>query len=456
MKGVTDVRWLLLKDLQILRRSPLIVALLVIYPVVIAVLIGAALSGGPERPPVAFVNLVPPGESEFSIGGRTLDAADYADRLFESIEPIRVDTREEAIEKVRSGEALGALVLPADATERLRSTLSLGGGDPPTVEVFYNAEDPVKRRFVESMIESRLAEANDALSEAVLREAAGYIDVIVRGGEIALPLVGGVDILGLERARATIEGVAAGLPRDAPERRALDQVEEFARLAAENLDVSQPILGSIGSPVEVKQTVVEGSRTPLDAFAVAVAVTVSLMFIGLLLAAGLLALEREEQAFGRLVRGLISRSRLLAAKIGLSAVCAGAACLLMLCGLAALLELDWGRAPAWLAALAAGALGFAAMGTAIGGLAREVRAASLLAFLLALPIAFLALVPSGSVDQALYDVVNVVSGAFPFKPALRALDAAINGGELLLPLVHLAALTAAFAVLARVALRRFA
>ena len=71
------------------------------------------------------------------------------------------------------------------------------------------------------------------------------------------------------------------------------------------------------------------------------------------------------------------------------------------------------------------------MGVAIGGLAREVRVASLLAILLALPIVFLALVPSGSVAPALYDAVNVVSALFPFKPALRALDGAINGGELL-------------------------
>jgi ABC-type multidrug transport system permease subunit len=449
------VRWLLLKDLQILRRSPLLVALLVIYPVVIAVLFGFALSGGPDKPRVAFANLVPPDESEFNIGGRTLDAADYADRLFESIDPITVDSREAAIEKVRSGEALGALVLPADATERLRSTLGLGGADPPTVEVYYNAEDPVKRRFVEATIEARLAEANAALSEAVLRGAAGYIDVIVRGGEIPLPLVGAVQILGLERSRQIIDSITAELPADSPDRAALEQVARFARLAGENLDVSGPILASIGSPVRVKQTVVNGSRTPLDAFAVAVAVTVSLMFVTLLLAAGLLALEREEQAFGRLVRGLVSRSALLAEKVVLSALCALAVTLLMLFGLAAFVGLDWSRIPAWLAALAGGALGFAAMGVAIGGLAREVRVASLLALLLALPIVFLALVPSGSIDPLLYDVINVVSGLFPFKPSLRALDAAINGGELLLPVVHLLALTAAFSAIARFALRRF-
>ena len=110
------MRWLLLKDLQILRRSPLLVALLVLYPIVIAVLFGFALSGGPDKPRVAFANLVPPGESEFTVGGRTLDAADYANRLFESIKPIPVDSREEAIAKVRSGDALGALLLPAEGT----------------------------------------------------------------------------------------------------------------------------------------------------------------------------------------------------------------------------------------------------------------------------------------------------------------------------------------------------
>jgi hypothetical protein len=38
---------------------------------------------------------------------------------------------------------------------------------------------------------------------------------------------------------------------------------------------------------------------------------------------------------------------------------------------------------------------------------------------------------------------------------LTALDGALSGGDLLLPLVHLAALTLGFAALARIALRRF-
>ena len=111
------------------------------------------------------------------------------------------------------------------------------------------------------------------------------------------------------------------------------------------------------------------------------------------------------------------------------------------------------RAPSSHAAVVA--LGFAALGVAIGAVTREVRAASLLAFLLALPLAFLALVPSGSVSPGLFDALGVVSGAFPFKPALRALDAAISGGALAAPLAHLLALAVAYGTVARLTLRRF-
>ena len=94
----------------------------------------------------------------------------------------------------------------------------------------------------------------------MLRASAGYIDTIVRGGDLWLPLVGDIDILGLEKGHAIVEGVAATLPqeRGAGE---VEQVSRFARLAAENLNVSKPILGSIGSPVKIEKTMVNGDRT---------------------------------------------------------------------------------------------------------------------------------------------------------------------------------------------------
>jgi ABC-2 type transport system permease protein len=450
------VRWLLLKDLQILKRSPLLVSVLVGYSVVVSLVAGAALSSGPSKPTVAFANLVPKDQTGVTLGGRRVDASRYAEKLFAKVTPIRVKTREQAIEKVRSGEALGALVVPADVTQKLQGTLGLSGAGRPTVEVYYNADNPLKRQYVQDTIESTLAEANQAISTEVLKESAKYLNVIVQGGKVDVPIVGAVDILGLRRSRAIVEAAIAGLPPDAPERQTLGQVSRFAQLAADNLDLSKPILASISQPVQVKQRVVSGSTTSFSAFAAEAAVVGSMMFVALLLAAGMLALEREENAFGRLVRGLISRSGLVIEKIGLAALAAFALTAVMLGILGALLGLDFGRVPLWLIALAVGATAFGAMGVAIGGLTREVRSASLAAFVIALPVGALALVPSGAVNERLYDVIRVISAIFPFKPALDALDGAISGAGLLWPLLHLAALTLAFGVIARLSLRRFA
>jgi ABC-2 type transport system permease protein len=451
------MRWLLVKDLQILRRSPLLVALLVAYPVLVALLIGFALSGGPDKPRVAFVNEVPPGQSEFSVGGQTRDAADYAERLFDRVEPVRVSTREEAIDLVESGDVLGALIVPRDAAEKLRSSLSLTGtGERPAVEVIYNGEDPLKQQFVQSTIRSTLAEANLALSKEITEIGAQYLDILLRGGKIDI-FIREIDVLGLARAAQILQRRVDELPRSSPARADLERVRQFAQLAVDNLDLSDEILSSISEPVRVRQTVLQGSRTPLDAFAVAIAVTISLMFVTVLLAAGMLALEREEHAFGRLVRGLVTRTALLAEKVSLAALCAFGLAVLLVAGLSLFVDIAWSRAPGWLLALALGALAFGALGVAIGALAREVRAASLLAFLLSLPIAFLALVPSGAVAPALFDAIEAISAAFPFSPTLDALDATLNdeGTSVAGPLLHLAALTVAWGGIARLALRRF-
>ena len=62
------MRWLLIKDLQILRRSPLLVGLLIVYPVAIALMIGFALSSPPGKPKVALYDEVPPGQGTIRIG----------------------------------------------------------------------------------------------------------------------------------------------------------------------------------------------------------------------------------------------------------------------------------------------------------------------------------------------------------------------------------------------------
>jgi ABC-2 type transport system permease protein len=445
------MRWLLVKDLQILKRSPLLVALLVLYPIVISVLIGLALSKGPDKPRVAFVNEVPAAANVIQLGGERIDTSKYGQQLFSAIDPVRVGSEQEAIAKVKSGDVLGALVLPPDLTHKLASGL-----EPAHVNVYYNAEDPVKARYVRDTIASQVQQANAAVRKKLTKVAVGYLHLINQGGQFSF-FGRKFDVLGLAKAELILGAVLKQLPKDNQTKPQIAAVQQFAKVAHDNLDLSDNVLKTVGEPIVVDQHIVKGGKTPLDAFAVAVAVTVSLMFVTLLLAAGSLALEREENAFARLVRGLVSRTALLAEKGVLAAGAAFVVTLVMLAGLALFIDLAWDRFPLWMVALAAGALAFAAMGLAIGGLTREVRAASLMAFMLALPIAFLALVPSGSVSQTLYDVTSAISAVFPFKPTLDALNAALNdAGGLGKALLHLTLLIAAYGALARVSLRRFA
>src|ERR671927_388703 len=110
------MRWLLSKDLRILSRSPLLVAMLVIYPIVIAALVGFAVTSGPSKPRVAVVNQVAKADTTIGIGGEQVNVQKEARPLFDAIDPIYVKTRAEAIARVRDGDVLGALILPSDIT----------------------------------------------------------------------------------------------------------------------------------------------------------------------------------------------------------------------------------------------------------------------------------------------------------------------------------------------------
>jgi ABC-2 type transport system permease protein len=447
------MRWLLLKDLQILRRSPLQAALLVIYPVLIALLVGFAISRSPEKPRVAFLNQVPQ-STPFKIGSKQVDITGARSTLCARIECVRVQSRREAIDKVRSGDVLGALILPPDLVTKLQSLSGLNP-EQPTVQVIVNQEDPVKERLVNDRINGLLSQANLRIAREVARISTRYLGLIQRGGSLSL-LGQSFPVLGLANAERILRALRPTATTPA-ERAAIDRVIQFASLAKQNLSLANPLLASVAEPIKVKKEVISGKTPPLDVFAIAVSATVTLMFVTVLLVAGSLALEREENAFSRLTRGLISRTGLLVEKVSLGVLLALAVTMLMLAGLELFVTLQWDRIGLWLVAILAGGAGFAAAGAALGAATREVRAASLLAFMVSLPIAFLSLIPSGTVGHGLFEVIKVITALFPFKPALHAMEKALDasGPSMGTALLHLAALTVVYGAIARLALRRF-
>lgn len=448
------MRWLLLKDLQILRRSPLQAGLLVVYPVLIAILVGLAISRSPAKPRVAFLNEVP-SDARVNVGTTELPKIGVNDRICERVECVKVKSRNEAVDEVRSGDVLAALVLPSDLVERINS-LSTPVPSTPKVEVIVNEEDPVKARLVNDRIDALLTQANLVIARRIAAEGGKFLGLVLDGGHFDV-LGQKIGILGLRRSARVLDELRSLVP-EGPKRRSLERVVRFTNLARDNLGTAVPLLARLTQPIAVDKEVVNASTPPLETFAIAVAATLTLAFVTVLLVAGSLALEREEHAYPRLVRGLVSRQALLGEKVLLGTIAGLAVTLLMLVALTPFVALHWSRVGLWLLAIAAGGASLAAAGAAIGAAAREVRMVSLLAFMVTLPVALLSLVPSGAVGPALFDAIRVVTALFPFKPALRAIGGALDpaGPSIAPALLHLALLAIAYGALARLALRRFA
>ncbi len=450
------MRWLLVKDLRILWRSPVMVGALVLYPIVIALLIGFALSSPPSRPKVAIYSGVPVGQGSIELGSQHLDIARLTHELYGSIEPLHAGSPAQALADVHDGKALAALIIPADIDEQLQNLIRTGEGNP-TVRVVFNSRNPLERNIAREAIQSRVDDVQQAVSKALMQTVTADLQKVLDGGTISV-LGRTIDLLGLKGTRAIAQSTVDQLPHHPQLTAALRQVVDFASIALEGFAVVSPDIGEISQPLNVQESDLSGSTTPTSAYAVAVAAVVLLMLVTLLIAAGMLANERSENAYRRLVRGLVRPEALLVEKVVLAAVCALAMALAMAAVVSLFIPLDWARFALWLAALGLGAVAFAALGVALGALARDVSVASLLAFLIALPVAFVALVPSGSVASGLRTVLDVISFLFPFRAALEAVSNAFNATPpaIGLPLVHLAVLALVFTALARVALIRFA
>ena len=295
------MRWLLLKDLQILRRSPLQAVLLVVYPVLIAILVGFAISRGPQKPRVAFLNEVPAG-TRVNVGGQQLPAAGVSGRICSRVECVHVKDRAEAVDEVHSGDVLAALILPADLVNKINSLSTLTPGTPEGRSARQRGgpgQGAARRRHASPTL---LAQANLAIARRIATEGGHYLNLLINGGE--LPVLGqAIHILGLRASAHILEALDPALP-PGPLRTSLEQVTEFANQARDNLDVAGPLIARLAQPIEVKKDVVNGSTPPLEIFAIAVAATLTLAFVTVLLVAGSLALEREENAFPRLTRGL--------------------------------------------------------------------------------------------------------------------------------------------------------
>ena len=433
---------LLRKDLLVLRRSPLLLAALVAYPLLVAVLVGLVAGFATAQPRVAFVDRdgIP---ERLELAGREYDVAGTIERVAEEVELVRLDAAE-ARRQLEAGRVVAVVTVPPGFVDDLR-----GMARSPTLLLETTRGGLAPR--VTQQVQALVFELNRELQDAYVEANLGYVELLRRGGEGEF-LGARVDVLGLDGAAALLERL--------PEGEEVARIREFVRTADVALTQTETALRVTANPIRLERAPERGRSWALSAQVQAYGLALTITFLGLLLAAGALAAERDEGTMARLARGLVGLGRVVAAKALLGALVAAALglALAVVFGLAAELRdvpggQPWARLPLLAAGLALAGAAVGALGALVGALARDARTASLLAVLVVLPIVFLGLIP-----REVAPVAGWISDALPFAHAVRLFDAALYAADpwraAAVEAVWLAALALVFGLLARRASRR--
>jgi hypothetical protein len=447
---MTGVRLLLGKDLRVLRRSPALLAALVLYPLLFAVLVGLVVRFASDRPTVAFVDLDGLPE-ELTLAGESFDVQNVIEQVNDKAELMPM-SEEEAERQLETGEVVAAIVVPRGFAARLRGMV-----ESPEL-VLRTGRGGLAARF-ELQTEALVYRLNRLLQEAYIAANLEYVQLLVEGGEASF-LGEEFDVVGLDEADDLLESLRTRTSD--PE--ALAEIDELANFVDEAklaLEQTDETLSATANPIELAIDREAGRTWLLGAQLQAYALALTLAFVCVLLAAGAVAAERDENVVGRLVRGLVRLWELVTVKVLLGAVIAVAIglALALVFGVAAEVAGvegggPWSRLPLLTVGLALAGAAFGAFGVLLGVLARESRTAVLVAFLVTLPLVLVGVVPEGSVAAA-----GWLSAVFPFGHAVDFFEAALFdldpwrtvGVEAL----WLLGLGAAFAAGARAGVRRF-
>jgi ABC-2 type transport system permease protein len=433
---------LLRKDLRVLVRSPLLLGVLIAYPLLVAGLVGLVAGYGSSKPRVALVDEEHLPEA-VAVGGHRFRIQDAIDEVGRNVHLVRMNPGE-ARRALATGRVVATLTVPPGFLADLKSGLQA-----PSL-VYQTTRGGISSR-VTQQVQALVYGLNRRLQRAYVETDLRYVQLIVRGGRAEF---GGktYTVLGLARMQQLLKE----LPRS-PQRA---RIADFARIAGIALAQTGNLLASTANPIELERAHEDSRSSLLSAQVQAYALALTVTFLALLLAAGAIASERDENAIGRLARGLVSLGELVWTKVALAAVVALALGLAIAVVFGVIVEAGgvvggepWQRLPLLGVGLllAGGALG--ALGSLLGALAREARAASLVAVLVVMPIVFLGLVP-----REVAPVAGWFSDALPFAHAVRYFAASLYDaspwGTLARELAWLAGLGLGFGALARAATRR--
>ncbi len=409
LKTMRAAGLLAVKDALTLKRAPLVVILLACYPLLIAGLVGAVAGYANARPRVAVVDLdgIP---EETEVAGHTYHLRTIIDEVAKNVR-ISWMSKPAADRALRTGKVVGVITIPEGFLVDVKSLVR-----SPELE-FETSRGGISPRVTQQM-QALVYNLNRELQDAYIDDAIGYISMIRTGGKTEF-LGRKYDVLGLDRAKAMLEA-QKGNPQG-------PELIRFLGVAEGALRAAEQSAQAMAQPIKLSIETHKGRSWLFSAQMQAYALALTMCILALAIAAAVTAAERDENVACLLGRGLVPRTSLLLAKVGLAAAISLVVGAVVVIAFGAIVEIGnisggqpWERLPLLLVGVTLFGAALGAIGTLIGALAREGRSATLGALLVALPIVLLGLVPREIVPFAGY-----VSDLFPFSHGERFFGSAL-------------------------------
>jgi len=444
---MSGIALLLGKDLRRLVRSPLLLAALVVYPLLVAVLVGLVVRYAGERPRVALVDRANLPQA-ITLGGQSFDLAQLIGKASE-VDLVRMSP-DRAEKELETGQVLAVLTVPQDFTLRLR-----GLRESPKLTL-QTSSGALGSRVTEKM-RALVYGVNLELQQAYIDANLGYVKLLQEGGSGQIGS-SRLTVLGLRRAERELRELARS-PDPAVSRPAAELARFVSQVDGAVGEVGQ-FLRATANPIELSTSARSGRMWVLSAQVQAYALALALAFVAVILGAAALTAEREERTIGRLARGLVGLGTLVAEKIVFVAVVGTLIALTLAIGFGLVVEIGgvsggqpWERLPVLVPGLVLASAAFGSLGVLVGALARDAGTAMLLALLVGLPVALAGVIPSGA-----FAFADWLRAAVPFGHVVDLATAALYDpdpwGSVLRQSLWLLAMVVVFGLLARVAAKR--